>query len=596
MAIQYPFVPIKQSSLHEYFAACRDNRRVIQEFCPLAESVEWKVGQQFYGAHGCSAFNGAADLQVPYLVNNNGTLSSKAASVLFASLKEAERTGTLEERIQVLEIGPGLGLFARLFLDRMRALCTEANKDYYDRLVYVGIDRWGRMLNDLCKNGIFANHSGHYVLRAANATEIANALGTDWSITRFGQRPFRAVFLNYILDCLPPAILRLSPRSIEHLCVRVYLRSTTDLKKYTRLTLAEIVAKAASSLGSDLTMLESIFPVWMTSYAFRAAELEYYKYRHIVCELYNYNADGIVLNIGAYECLDGVSRLLKDDGFILINDYGTNQSSTSAVRQSQHQRFSRSTAIGINFQMLAAVAKELGLTVCLSPSNEPKGEQPLYTRLLGANVPRKVSEAFAASFDCEKDRVLEEMRAERDRCAQNGFSEAAASLYEQLLFAEPWNWIEVAGAGRFMTLCCADASRGLALIQAALRLNPSCSADLWNELGESLVMLQRPNDAMDAYQHALRIQPTNARAIYNLACLSVAAGDFAPALRAIGEGLVADKSGAFTEALVKVQTDALRERARRISEDARLSADHVRWTVGSRERRAALGLAVGEES
>ena len=112
--MQYPFVPIKQQLLHEYFTASLDNRRVIQDFCPLAESVEWKVGQQFYGAHGCSAFNGTAELQVPYLVNNNGTLSSKAAAVLFGSLQEAEHAGTLEERIQVLEIGPGLGLFAPL--------------------------------------------------------------------------------------------------------------------------------------------------------------------------------------------------------------------------------------------------------------------------------------------------------------------------------------------------------------------------------------------------------------------------------------------------------------------------------------------------
>ena len=302
---------------------------------------------------------------------------------------------------------------------------------------------------------------------AGNATEVSSVLGPDLSITRFGQRPFRAVFLNYVLDCLPPAILRLSPRSIEHLCVRVYLRSTTDLKEYTRLTLSEIVAKAASSRETDLAVLESIFPVWMTSYAFRPVDSEDYKYINLVRSLYHCNADGIVLNNGAYECLDGVSRLLKDDGFILINDYGTNQSSTNTVCQSQHQRFSRSTAIGINFQMLAAVAKELGLTVCLNPSNDQTGEQPLCTRLLGANVPHKVSEAFAVSFDCEKDRALDEMRAERDQCAQNGFSEAAASLYEQLLFAEPWNWIEVAGAGRFMTLSCADASRGRAYSSSA---------------------------------------------------------------------------------------------------------------------------------
>ena len=37
----------------------------------------------------------------------------------------------------VLELGIGIGLFARFFLDRFRELCACSGKDYYERLCYV---------------------------------------------------------------------------------------------------------------------------------------------------------------------------------------------------------------------------------------------------------------------------------------------------------------------------------------------------------------------------------------------------------------------------------------------------------------------------
>ena len=52
-----------------------------------------------------------------------GTLSYSAAEVLFASLAAAKRDGPLPERLFVLELGIGVGLFARFFLDAFRDLC-----------------------------------------------------------------------------------------------------------------------------------------------------------------------------------------------------------------------------------------------------------------------------------------------------------------------------------------------------------------------------------------------------------------------------------------------------------------------------------------
>src|SRR3954467_9073109 len=93
-------------------AKAQSNRPVIQDFVPLAESLEWQLGQEYLRQRGSKAF--LSDMTpVPFVINNDGTLSRNAAEVFFACLIEAEETGKLEQEIFVLELGIGVGLFAR---------------------------------------------------------------------------------------------------------------------------------------------------------------------------------------------------------------------------------------------------------------------------------------------------------------------------------------------------------------------------------------------------------------------------------------------------------------------------------------------------
>jgi hypothetical protein len=65
----------------------------------------------------------------------------------------------------VLELGIGVGLFARSFLDLFQRRCATAGKDYYRRLCYIAADRSEKMLTDACRHGTFKNHPDSYVLR-----------------------------------------------------------------------------------------------------------------------------------------------------------------------------------------------------------------------------------------------------------------------------------------------------------------------------------------------------------------------------------------------------------------------------------------------
>src|SRR5437660_1761398 len=166
------------SRAEEILTQAQSGRSVIQDFVPLAESLEWELGQQYLRERGNKAFISDAS-PVPFVINNDGTLSRNAAEVFFASLVEAEKAGDLEPEIFVLELGIGVGLFARFFLDSFQELCQTHKKNFYHRLCYIAADKSEQMLRDVCRHGVFANHPGRYLLRTVDAMEPDKELPFD---------------------------------------------------------------------------------------------------------------------------------------------------------------------------------------------------------------------------------------------------------------------------------------------------------------------------------------------------------------------------------------------------------------------------------
>jgi hypothetical protein len=146
----------------------------------------------------------------------------------------------------VLELGIGVGLFARFFLNAFRQLCQQQGKDYYERLTYVAADSSERMLLDAARHGTFAEHPGRYLLRIADALAPEQALLQDPIVRQRGPRPFRAVFLNYLLDCLPAAVLRFQGDRVEQLCARTCLARSANPQDLAPFRLDELARLADS--------------------------------------------------------------------------------------------------------------------------------------------------------------------------------------------------------------------------------------------------------------------------------------------------------------------------------------------------------------
>ena len=239
--------PASKTFAEQILTNAQDNRPIIQDFVALADSVEWELGQQYLKDRGNKAFISDAS-PVPFVVNNDGNLSRNAAEVFFASLLEAEKAGDLREPphpqplsqgergglepdIYVLELGIGVGLFARFFLDHFQQLCDKHKKDFYDRLIYVAADRSQRMLTDVIRHGVLTNHPGRYRLRTVDAMCPEKHLPNDAAFEDHPrkERPFRAVFLNYLLDCLPASVLQFDGDQIKELHVRTCVARNVKL-------------------------------------------------------------------------------------------------------------------------------------------------------------------------------------------------------------------------------------------------------------------------------------------------------------------------------------------------------------------------------
>jgi tetratricopeptide (TPR) repeat protein len=566
------------------------SRAVVQDFRPLADSIEWDLGQRYLRERGNKAFITDPE-PVPFAINNDGTLSQKAAEVLFTSLTAAEQAGTLESEVFVLELGLGVGLFARLFLDAFRRLCVQHGRDYYDRLCYVAGDYSEKMLLDACRHGIFANHPGHYLLRVVDALCPERGLAQDPALGGHAGTPFRAVFLNYLLDCLPAAVLRIEGDNAWQLCVRTCLARGTELKEHTSLTLEELTRLANSADPRERGELLAVFDLLASEYAYQPIDLAGVPLADFAMRFArSASLRSVLHNYGALLCLERVLPLVRDQGFILITDYG--HSREAGADDFQHQRFSHSTFIGINFPLVKAYFASTDPSCWIEPA---EGDDPsIYARLMGRQVAPETAARFRECFGKTTQDWLHEPVQRARTLVQGGRFEAALTAYQQALERQPQNWVLMNEVAHFLTFSLRSPAAGLEIVKAALACNPSCSAELWNMLGDSLFALGRLEESRQAFLRALRVNADDVRARYNLAYVHARTREYAWALQRIAEALALDRRGTYREGLLQKQSEVLGQLTQRQQQESlritnRISTRPDLPVAG--ENSAAAGLA-----
>jgi tetratricopeptide (TPR) repeat protein len=519
--------------------------QVLQEFRPLARSLEWDLANLYWITRGLLPF---VDNEVPYLINNSGRASEDAALVLCANcLEGAPREGP----IRLLELGAGSGLFARYFLDTFRSRCEQEGYDYYQRLTYLVSDRSPQTVKQWQERDLFADHVGHVLTGSCDAQNPATFC--DLAGTALLLSGLQAVFANYVLDVLPAAIVRAGANGPEQLCVRTHLtQHQALLPQYTALGLAEVRALAASEDPAERARLIPLLTLLEFETAFLPAADDPPAYLE---EALTFGKDlkRVTLNHGALNSLENCLRLLAPAGFILLSDYGP-VDREGLADHAVTQRFGSSTALGINFPFLEYHFTNTGRVMLKA---EGDAAQPIHTRLLcRANLPQTCA-AFAKRYCSTARDYFETPAAEARRHAGAGRLNDALENYRTALMRNPSNWCLIGECAEFVTLQLRDYQAGLELCRAALELNVSCSTWLWNVLGDCLFCLERFEQAHEAYLQAQRISAEDVRTNFNLSYTLFQRGCPDEALEVIARGLARDFPGTYRERLLSKQRQIL---------------------------------------
>jgi tetratricopeptide (TPR) repeat protein len=523
--------------IDEALAAVVLPARVIEEFRPLAESLEWRLASLYWRRMGALPF---AENEVPFLVNNSGRLSEAAARLLLANCQEAPADGP----IAVLELGAGSGLFARLLLDSFRELCAEQGVDCYQRLAYVVTDVSPATVRHWQERGLFAEHEGHVTCVVADA----NAPGLP------GDGPLRAVFCNYLLDVLPAAVVRRGQHGeIEQLCVRTHLaKDPAGGHPKAPLALEEIQAIVAAGDDEGLARLFPLMSHFDYEVAFRPQGADALPGAAEALAAAP-AAARVRLSTGALACLARCAERLRPDGFILVNDYGpvtAEELPTYAVSQ----RFGKTVAAGLSFPWLEAELARLRLHAHKASGDDARS---LHTRLVTRRALPATDAAFEQRFSSDAYRRVEALVEEARQHVTAGRKEEALASYQQALAQDRRDWALVGEVAAFLNGQIADYRAALDLARAAVAINPHYSTWLWNLLGDTLFNLERFTEAHEAYLQAQRIDPRDSLTNLNLAYTHLIAGAHGPALAAIARGLEHDARGIYRDRLLDKQRQVL---------------------------------------
>jgi len=529
----------------------QSSRDVVQDFCPLADSLEWELGQQYLRERGNKAFISDAS-PVPFVINNDGTLSRNAAEVFFANLVESEKKAAIDDGIFVLELGIGVGLFARYFLDNFRELCHKNKKDYYDRLCYIAADRSQPMLTDMLKHGVLANHAGHYCVRLIDALEPEKYFLNDPMFLGHNGKPLRAVFLNYLLDCLPAAALELEGDEVRQLCVRICVARNIPLSDHTDMTIGMLQERAKSKDAKARQELLEVYRLFASEYDYRPVDPANLPYGTFAVEYARGVAKQVLLNYGALQSLEKLLSVLHDHGVILMNEYG--QTQVSRDDDFQHQRFSLTTAVGLNFPLLKAFFTRTKEFKWVEPSGDSRG---IHSRLLGRDFGSDTVARFYESFSDGASASLQEPLQQARQCIRGGRFEMAATFYTEALKRQPRNWVLFNELSMFLIYNLRDVKAGIEMAKMAIRLNPACSSDLWNTLGDGLYEWGSTEEARSAYHKGLAVNSADVRSRYNLAWVCTRLKDYPAALAMISEALSLDRTGEYRERLLNKQQEVL---------------------------------------
>ncbi|NOR60939.1 MAG: hypothetical protein GQ535_00400 [Rhodobacteraceae bacterium] len=483
----------------------------VESFQPIWDSAAMRIARSAWVDCGLEVF---LQMDVPYGATSSGRLSDDAVQPLL-------ETGQKDHPCRFLEIGSGSGIFAKLFLDALKAQAPEI----YKSCTYVVTDGSAKMLESQ------AAHADHIETMVFDA-------GAPWPDTF--EATFDGVFGSYILDSLPIDILSVGERGIRQMQTRCTLPAVNEALE------DALKIPGSSHLAPFLPMAKNL----------------QIQTRHIEAPALPYEAalpppEGedtpLVHCHGALACMENIAKSLRPRGFAMLSDYGT-LSPREASEQIGFQNFGASAALAVNFHQLDGWFSK-GKTAYLKPDAE---EGHLITRVLYNGDGHDLFELVDLLFGLARQQALRlPVEAAREMLRANAF-ETARQLYGKAMALQPNNWSLTEEVAELLLLGAKDYNDAISLAEFGLTLNP-LAPNLHRIIAQARYHLGDISGAATANSTCLRLWGASPQAHLLQAQIQLKSEDIQGALISIAKGLAMDKEADQREALVQLQNEILVE-------------------------------------
>lgn len=496
----------------------------LEAFGPAHRCARVRISHAFWNRSGFDPF---LNLDVPYTGTSSGRLSEDALEVALAAADKADTASGL----RILEIGAGTGVFAKLFLDRMKEIAPER----YGSARYLVTDGSARMLEAQRAFGVLDDHRDVVSWRQLDAAG-------DWD----DLEPFDVILGTYILDSTPFDLLALRDDRIWRKEVRCVLDHPDP----------DEIAAIRSALDAD-------DPDRLAGLA-RRAQLFGIQTRHVEIARDDIPHAGtipsdtggetlpFVHSRGALDCIERCMSLLNPGGVAVFSDYGHVEPMQSH-ETTEFQAFGLSTAAGLNFpQIDAAFSARADLGYFAPVLDQGNLITRVLTRDPTMDLGALVEDLYGAVRHAAMTLPVETAR----EFLRGRMFETARELYAKALDLQPRNWALLEEVATMFQGSIEEHGIALELADLGLRLNP-LSPGLWRVRAASFLALGDQGAADAAITRAAELAPANPAMLECKAEVALAGSRYREALLAIGEALAHDLEGEHHESLLALQQSVL---------------------------------------
>lgn len=500
-----------------------DRLELVEAFTPMAESCIWQLNLDYWRTRGRDAF---LNDSVPYLVTSDGALASATAEMLAQDLFSRDRDAW-PQTVTIVELGPGLGLFARSLLRRYAAI-RESHPEL-PAVTYVGVDSAPAMLTNLAEMLEGVPGLDKLVLHEQAALSEPAALIRFFE--EFLQPNARALCIaNYLLDSIPATWVRREENALTEclLEVRKAPLEWAPGKESGDKPWSPVVRTRFQPCDAVDEVLETA-----------TADLE--------------PGQSIPYPVGVIDLFSGLASLGADRlRGVLTNDY---QLDVASKPVEPLQYFSGSVAVGIEFARLDRVcARHFNWEPMAPNTHSGLIVSRLYGRDMPSNAPLR--DAFADAFSLDKTRKSHEWAAlARSAVEAQDFGRALV-CYETALCDSPPNWALYAEVARFVMVRLGNMDAALELANKALAENPLAITAMLT-VGQIHAHANRLAEAKQTFEAIVSLDTRNVRAILWLSKCAIAEGDRISALRYVSEGLAIDSGGDIGGEFLSLQNELL---------------------------------------